>query len=390
MQKERYLAESIIKDLNEKMVFIGGARQVGKTTVAKDLIAKNFESANYFNWDYQPDRKKIISGELPGEDSFLIFDEIHKYRKWKNLIKGIYDTHKSKYKILVTGSARLNIYRKSGDSLQGRYHYYTLHPFSLAEVENITNQWQPFKELIFKSQSYQSSLNSILQFGGFPEPFISANTRTLRRWHNEKLERLFREDIRDVENIRDITGMKLLGDLLSTKAAGPLSINNLREDLEISHRAITSWLNILETFYYHFRIYPYSSKIIRSIKKEPKIYLTDWSEVENEGARFENLIASHLLKFSNYLFERDGYKTGLFYLRNVDKKEVDFLVTIDNKPWFTVEVKLSETVPSSNLYYFRERLNIPFCFQVVKQNGIDILKDDIRVMSADKFLSGLV
>jgi len=390
MQKERYLKESILKDLNEKMVFIGGARQVGKTTFAKDLIAKNFKSATYFNWDYQPDRKKIISGELPGEDSFLIFDEIHKYRKWKNLIKGIYDTHKSKYKILVTGSARLNIYRKSGDSLQGRYHYYTLHPFSLAEVENISNQWQPFKELIFKSQSYQSSLDSLLQYGGFPEPFISADTRTLRRWHNEKLERLFREDIRDVENIRDITGMKLLGDLLPTKAAGPLSINNLREDLEISHRAITSWLNILETFYYHFRIYPYSSKIIRSIKKEPKIYLTDWSEVDNEGARFENLIASHLLKFSNYLFERDGYKTGLSYLRNVDKKEVDFLVTIDNKPWFTVEVKLSETAPSGNLFYFKERLNIPFCFQVVKQNGIDILKDDIRVMSADKFLSGLV
>lgn len=390
MQKERYLKNSILKDLDEKMVFIGGARQVGKTTFAKDLIAKNFESTNYFNWDYQPDRKKIISGELPGEDSFLIFDEIHKYKKWKNLIKGIYDTHKSKYKILVTGSARLNIYRKSGDSLQGRYHYYTLHPFSLAEIENISNQWQPFKELIFKSQSYQSSLNSLLQFGGFPEPFISGNTRTLRRWHNEKLERLFREDIRDIENIRDITSMKLLGDLLPIKAAGPLSINNLREDLEISHRAITSWLNILESFYYHFRIYPYTSKIIRSIKKEPKIYLTDWSEVDNEGARFENLIASHLLKFTNYLFERDGYKTGLFYLRNVDKKEVDFLVTIDNKPWFAVEVKLSETAPSGNLLYFKNRLNIPFNFQVVKQNGIDILKDDIRVMSADKFLSGLV
>jgi hypothetical protein len=229
-----------------------------------------------------------------------------------------------------------------------------------------------------------------LKFGGFPEPFISENTRTLRRWHNEKLERLFREDIRDVENIRDITGMKLLGDLLPIKAAGPLSINNIREDLEISHRAITSWLNILESFYYHFRIYPYSSKIIRSIKKESKIYLTDWSEVNNEGARFENLIASHLLKFSNYLFERDGYKTGLFYLRNVDKKEVDFLLTIDNKPWFAVEVKLSETVPSGNLLYFEERLNIPFNFQVVKQNGIDIFKDGIRVMSADKFLGGLI
>jgi len=390
MNKERYLKNSIIDDLNDKMVFIGGARQVGKTTLAREIIAKNFSHSTYFNWDYQPDRKKIIANELPGESGLLIFDEIHKYKKWKNLIKGIYDIHKDKFKILVTGSARLNIYRKSGDSLQGRYHYYTLHPFSLAEIENISNQWQPLKEIEFKSQHYQSNLDTLFNYGGFPETLISQDGRFLRRWHNEKLERLFREDIRDVENIRDISSMKLLGDLLPSKAASPLSINNLREDLEISHRAITSWLNILESFYYHFRIYPYSSKLIRSIKKEPKIYLTDWSEVENEGARFENLIASHLLKFTNYLFERDGYKTGLFYLRNVDKKEIDFLVTVDNKPWFAVEVKLSDTSPSSVLSYFKDRLNIPFVFQVVKQEEIDILKNNIRIMSASKFLSGLV
>ena len=390
MKKERYLKSNIIDDLNDKMVFIGGARQIGKTTLAREIIAKNFANSTYFNWDYQPDRKKVIASELPGEAGLLIFDEIHKYKKWKNLIKGIYDTHKDKFKILVTGSARLNIYRKSGDSLQGRYHYYTLHPFSLAEIENISNQWQPLKEIEFKSQNYQSSLDTLYNYGGFPETLISQDTRVLRRWHNEKLERLFREDIRDVENIRDISSMKLLGDLLPLKASSPLSINNLREDLEISHRAITSWLNILESFYYHFRIYPYSSKLIRSIKKEPKIYLTDWSEVENEGARFENLVASHLLKFTNYLFERDGYKIGLFYLRNVDKKEVDFLVTVDNKPWFAVEVKLSETSPSSNLSYFKDRLNIPFNFQIVKQEGIDSLKNEIRIMSASKFLSGFI
>ena len=137
MQKQRYLQKSILEDLNEKMVFIGGARQVGKTTLAKDIIAKIFDQSTYYNWDYQPDRKRITSGELPGDNSLLIFDEIHKYKKWKTLVKGIYDTQKDRYKILVTGSARLNIFRKSGDSLQGRYHYYTLHPFSLAELENI-------------------------------------------------------------------------------------------------------------------------------------------------------------------------------------------------------------------------------------------------------------
>jgi predicted AAA+ superfamily ATPase len=390
MQKTRYLTENISSDLNDKMVFIGGARQVGKTTLAKEILAKQFQNSVYYNWDYQPDRKRIMSGELPGEDGLMIFDEIHKYKKWKNLVKGIYDVHKNKYKILVTGSARLNVYRKSGDSLQGRYHYYTLHPFSLAELENISNHWQIFEEIYFKNQNYKSSLDVLYTYGGFPETMIAQDEKVLRRWQNEKLERLFREDIRDIENIRDIGSMKLLGDLLPLKAGGNLSINNLRGDLDVSHRAITSWLNILESFYYHFRIYPYSSKLVRSIKKEPKIYLVDWSEVENDGARFENMIASHLLKFTNYLFEHDGYKTGLFYLRNVDKKEVDFLVTIDNKPWFAVEVKLAETVPSSSLSYFRDRLKIPFNFQVVKQNGIDILKNGIRIISADKFLSGLI
>ena len=390
MQKTRYLSSSIVEDLKNKMVFIGGARQVGKTTLAKEIISEQFPTSTYFNWDYQPDRKKIIAGELPGEGGLLIYDEIHKNRKWKNFIKGIYDTHKNKYKILVTGSARLSIYRKGGDSLQGRYHYYTLHPFSLAELENISSQVQPFEEIQFAGQNFQEAFETLLTFGGFPEPFLSQDLKVLRRWHNEKLERLFREDVRDLENIRDISSMKLLGDILPTKASSPLSINNLREDLEVSHRAITSWLNILESFYYHFRIYPYASKIIRSIKKEPKLYLTDWSEVTSEGARFENLIAAHLQKFTNYLYERDGYKTVLHYLRNVDKKEVDFLITVDNKPWFAVEVKLSETTPSNNLFYFKDRLKIPFNYQVVKQLGVDIVKDGTRIISASKFLSGLV
>lgn len=390
MQKNRYLTETIIKDLENKMVFIGGARQVGKTTLAKDIVAKQFNDTAYYNWDFNPDRKKIISYELPGESSLLIFDEIHKYKKWKTLIKGIYDTYKHKYKIIVTGSARLNIFRRGGDSLQGRYHYYTLHPFTLAEVENIKNNWQPLEELNFQRSFYKSSSETLLTFGGFPEPLLSQDDKILRRWHNEKLERLFREDIRDIENIRDINSMKLLGDLLPSKAANPLSINNISTDLEVSHRAINNWLNILESFYYLFRVHPFTSKKIRSIKKEPKLYLIDWSEIDNEGARFENMIASHLLKFVQYLYESEGYKAELFYLRNVDKKEVDFLVTVNNKPWFSVEAKLSDKSPSQNITYFKERLKIPFNYQVIRKDNVDIMKDGIRVISFSKFLSGLV
>ncbi|MEE9450703.1 MAG: DUF4143 domain-containing protein, partial [Ignavibacteriaceae bacterium] len=277
-----------------------------------------------------------------------------------------------------------------GDSLQGRYHYYNLHPFSLAEMPNIENNFLPLEELPIHSNYYLNEFEVLLKFGGFPEVLLKQNSRALRRWHNEKLERLFREDIRDVENIRDINSMKLLGDLLPAKAANPLSINAIREDLDVSHRAITNWLSILEHFYYHYRIHPFHSSKVRSLKKEAKLYLTDWSEVENEGSRFENLIASHLLKFVEYIKQSEGYNINLNYLRNVDKKEVDFLVSVNNKPWFAVEAKLNDSIPSSNLFYFKERLNITFVYQVLQKSKIDIMKNDIRVISADKFLTGLV
>jgi len=184
--------------------------------------------------------------------------------------------------------------------------------------------------------------------------------------------------------------MILLGDMLPQKVASPLSINALREDLEVSHRAVNNWLSLLESFYYHFRIYPFHSKKIRSLKKEPKLYLFDWSGIENEGARFENLIAMHLKKFVHFLNEVEGYKAELNYLKNVDKKEVDFLVSIKNKPWFAVEVKLAEKKPSPNLFYYGERLKIPQLFQIVKNESIDLMRNGVRIISADKFLSGLV
>ncbi len=234
------------------------------------------------------------------------------------------------------------------------------------------------------------NFEQLFKFGGFPEILFKQSEKSLRRWHNEKLERLIREDIRDVENLKDINNVKLLGDMLPLKVASPLSLNAIRQNLEVSHRAITNWLDVLEQFYYHFRIYPYNTKVVRSIKKEPKLYLIDWSEIANESVKFENIIASHLLKFTDCMTEYEGYNIKLNYLRNVDKKEVDFLISSNGKPWFAVEAKLNETQPSPNLFYFRERLKIPFAFQVVKKKDIDFIKNGVRVMSAEKFLSGLV
>ena len=177
---------------------------------------------------------------------------------------------------------------------------------------------------------------------------------------------------------------------MSSKVGSLLSLNAIREDLEVSHRAVTHWMDILESFYYHFRIYPYSTKKIRSLKKEPKLYLWDWSEVEDEAARFENLIASHLLKFVHFITDYEGYRAELYFLRDVDKREVDFLVTIDAKPWFAVEAKLSDTNLSPNLLYFKERLSIPYVYQTVKREKIDRIEKGARIISAGKFLSGLI
>jgi len=390
MIRNRYLTEFVYKDLQEKMVFIGGPRQVGKTTFAVSLIADKFKNHAYYNWDNREDRKKILQSTWPGNAELIILDEIHKYKNWKNLIKGEYDKLKTKYKFMVTGSARLDIYRRGGDSLQGRYHYYRLHPFSLAEYLNIRNRIQIFKEIALQEGSYDKEFDTFFEFGGFPEPLLKGSARFLRRWHNEKVERMFREDITDIEQIRDLGSMKLLSDILADKVGSLLSINAIREDLEVSHRAVTHWLNILEIFYYHFRIYPFARQKIRSIKKEPKLYLWDWSEIEDPAIRFENMVAAHLLKLCHFLYDFEGYRAELFFLRNVDKKEVDFLVTIDRKPWFAVEAKQAFKEVEKSIQYFKERLKIPYTYQVVKESGIDLFIKGVNVVSADRFLSSLL
>lgn len=390
MLKKRYLTPYIVEDLNEKMVFVGGPRQVGKTTFATGIVSAFFKKSAYFNWDNKIDRKKIMNSDWPGDAEILILDEIHKHRKWKNLVKGEYDKLKETYKFLVTGSARLDVYRKGGDSLQGRYHYYRMHPFSVAELANKKNTFDILGELPLEDNEYNDELDALFQFGGFPEPQVKQNTRFLRRWHNEKVERLFREDIQNMEQVRDINSMKLLSDILPERVSSLLSVNSIREDLEVSHKAVSNWLDILESLYYHFRLYPYMLKTIRSLKKEPKLFLWDWSEVEEPGSRFENLVASHLLKWVHFLHDYEGYKVELYFLRNVDKKEVDFLVVADKKPWFAVEVKMNDTNVSPSLFYFKERMEIPYLFQVVKKPGVDRLYNGIRVISASRFLSALI
>lgn len=391
--KKRYLVDDILRDLDEKMVFVGGARQVGKTSMAKDIAENHYKSSDYLNWDVREDRRSIIQSSFKGDAEIIMFDEIHKYKDWKNYLKGQFDKHRGDFKMLVTGSARLDVYRRGGDSLMGRYFYYRLHPFSLAECLEKRNTLKPFDELTIGDASPETSelLAALIKFGGFPEPFLKQAERDLRRWHSQRLERLVKEDIRDLENIRDLSALQILVDLLPTKVGSLLSLNSLREDLAVAHKTVANWMDILERFYYHFRIYPFAHKKIKSLKKEPKLYLWDWSEInDNDGAKLENVVASHLLKLCHYLNDVDGYKTELSFLRDIDGREVDFLVADDGKPWFAVEVKSSAKDISKSLPYFGNKLDIPFLYQVVDERNIDMRKDKIRVLSMEKFLLSLV
>lgn len=393
--KTRYLEPNILEDLKEKMVFIGGPRQVGKTTLAQYIGDSFYPHYSYYNWDSFKDQKKVIQMNFPEESKLLVFDEIHKYKKWKNFIKGIFDREKELFHILVTGSARLDIYYRGGDSMMGRYHYYRLHPFSLYELLYGPRKKiiEPFGELEFSSHGESSdTLKTLIQFGGFPEPLFRQDEKMWRRWQDERMQRLVREDIRDIELVRDLSALEILIKILPDKVGSLLSLNALREDLEVAHPTITHWMDIFERFYYHFRIFPFAATPIKSLRKEPKMYLWDWSVIKSEGARFENLIASHLLKFTHFLHDTLGYRTELHFLRDREGREVDFLVTSDQKPWFAVEVKQNSKEDSKHLRYFGDRLKIPFLYQVVKEPNIHLvsLKNDIQIISAEKFLTGLV
>ena len=390
---KRYLEKYIIGDLRDKMVFISGPRQVGKTTLSRQ-VGDNFfkDSYEYLNWDNRQDRRHILDGVFQAEKKLCIFDEIHKYKRWKGYLKGEYDKHKKAFSILVTGSARLDVYRRGGDSLLGRYRSYRLHPLSLHELLGSDIKYAIFKKLIFSGEDKRRKdiFQKLFKFGGFPEIFIKQSERDLRRWHNERADRLIKDDIRDIENLRDISALQVLVELLPQKVGSLFSLNSLREDLKVTHKTISLWVDILERFYYHFRIYPFQNSAIKSLRKEPKLYLWDWSEIAEEGVRLENMIALHLLKFCNFLYDAQGHKAQLHYIRNLEQREVDFLVTIDRKPWFCVEVKATAKNMVPSLKYFGERLRIPFMYQVVKEEDVDCRKDDIRIISADKFLSGLV
>jgi hypothetical protein len=394
MERRRYLEASIREDLSAKMVFVAGPRQVGKTTLARQVL-KAADAGIYLNWDNRDDRREVRAARWPDGEALVVLDELHKWRPWKGWIKGEFDRHREHLRFLVTGSARLDIYRRGGDSLQGRYHHYRLHPFTLGELltRGAPKPPTPGVELHIPTRTARASrdaLAALMKFGGFPEPFLAQSERTLRRWQKERLERFFREDVRDLEAVRDLSAIQILSDLLPERVGSPLSLNALREDLEVSHRAVTSWTEILERLYHVYRLRPHTSTRVRALHKLPKLYLWDWSLVPAPGPRLENLVAAHLLKLVHFLQDRDGHAVELMYLRDRSGKETDFLVTIGRQPWFAVEVKLAATQIDPTLVYYRERLKIPWVYQVVLESERDFVEHGVRCLPAHRFLAALL
>ncbi len=391
MHRLRYLEPAIQEDLQTKMVFLAGPRQVGKTTLARHVL-ETLGGGTYLSWDNREDRAEIRAARWPGGNALVVLDELHKWRGWKRWIKGEFDKHRERIHFLITGSARLDLYRKGGDSLQGRYHHFRLHPFTLAETLYPAKPKLPVPgaELPVPARDQPELLTGLLEYGGFPEPFLAQSARVLRRWQKERLDRFFREEIRDLEPIRDLGSLQLLADLLPERVGSPLSLNALREDLEVSHRAVTHWMDVLERLYHVVRIPPFAATRIRALHKMPKAYLWDWSLVAEPGARFENLVALHLLKLCHALEDREGFPVALHYLRDRDGREVDFLVTYRNKPWFAVEAKTSGTRVEPALVYFRDRLAIPWVYQVTLEGTQDFVEDGVRLLPASRFLGALV
>jgi len=350
MKKTRYLSGQIGKDLEKKMVFIGGPRQVGKTTLSLQYLTPSRETnPAYFNWDRLADRKVILRDELPLQRPLLVLDEIHKFRNWRSFVKGIYDKNKSHLRILVTGSARLDYFRRGGDSLLGRYHYFRLHPFSLNEMSRTPRQ---------------SDLADLLKFGGFPEPLFSGNENEHRRWQRARIQKVVYDDLRDLESVKEISAIELLIEALPDRVGRPLSLKNLSEDLQTSQPTVGRWIDILDRLYMTFRISPFGAPKIRAVKKEQKIYFWDWTQTEDSGHRFENLVACHLLKYCHYMEDTLGHRMDLRFIRDTDKREIDFVVIRDRKPMFAVECKTGERSLSAHIPYFSKRTSIPAFYQV--------------------------
>ena len=370
---ERAQKDIIIRDLHKKILLLVGPRQSGKTWLAKD-IARDFPNSIYLNYDQSLDRKIMQDQSWLDNTDLLILDELHKMPDWKNYLKGVFDTKSESLKILVTGSARPDVYDRIGDSLAGRYFRHRLLPFSLAEI----------------SQASETvDIHKIITRGGFPEPYLADDDVQANRWRLQYINSLLSTDVFEIDVIQNLKGMRLIFDLLHARIGSPISYQSLSEDAAVSPSTVKKYIQILEALFIVFTITPYSKNIARSLLKEPKIYFFDNALVSgDEGAKFENFVALSLLKHIYGKVDALGEPYALHYLRTKEGEEVDFAIVRDDKVEMMIEAKLSDKEIGKTLLKFSEKYNYP-AIQLVKSLRNEYKQGDISVLVAEKFLKGL-
>lgn len=388
-----------------KMAFIAGPRQVGKTTLAKHMLSAAGAGEFYFNWDIESHRKAILKNPetfwqmrgISGKNDRqrIVLDEIHKYPRWKRFLKGLYDSFGKDLEIIVTGSGRLDVYQRGGDSLLGRYNLYHLHPFTVGEVvrsdRNTACSPDEFWGNIADSHTpngAKDALQAIETFTGFPEPLFAASTARFNRWRNSHRNLVIREDLRDLTRIREIGLIESLIMLLPEKIGSPLSINSLREDLGVNFATVLNWLESIERLYYLFKIRPFAGRMVRTLRREEKLYLYDFSVIEDDGPRFENLVALHLRKLCDLWTDFGFGEFSLHYVRDREKREVDFLITQANRPYALIETKLTSDDISPSLRYFGQHLKPRYTVQVVRHLSKSMtVSAGITTIAAERFLA---
>ena len=398
------------------MVFLAGPRQVGKTLLAKNWLGKKGSPPLYFNWDDPPTRRAYLADsrffESPARslgisDPWVVFDEIHKRSRWRDILKGAYDLFGKEFRFLITGSARLDLFRRSGDSLVGRYNLFHMMPLNIQEI---TGRWLPncFLEEKYPARLFKvferlltgpgmpgvnEAYEGLWRYGPFPEPFLKQNERFSRKWHQDYLSLVLREDLKDISRVVEIDKVESLLFLMPARIMAPLSMANLANELEVAHTTVKSWLEQLKKLYLLFPVPPWTPKISRGLRKENKWYFLDWYYVPEDSARLENMVASYLYRACLAMTDRGYGHYRLHYVRTLDKKEIDFIVAVDHKPILTVEVKSGDSELSTPLKNRRKWLsrNPTLGVQAVGKRGV-IQKhpEHTWVVSIERLLSLLV
>jgi uncharacterized protein len=399
MQERLRVYDSILANHlreNRQMAFVSGPRQVGKTTTCRH------EGSVYLNWDILEDQRSILRGptavaidlgldRVREKPPVIVLDELHKYAKWKQFLKGFFDGYGDKARVIVTGSSRLDVFRKGGDSLMGRYFLYRMHPFSVAEIARTSVPTTPIHK---PTPIPEKDWTALWEHGGFPEPYLKRSVTFTRRWQSVRLRQLTKEDLRELTQLQDLGTIEVLAQILTERSGEQLTYAGLGRDINAAGDTVKRWVGVLEQMHFGFRVAPWFKSVANSLRKEPKWFLRDWSPVTDEGAKAETFVACHLLKAVEGWTDLGLGSFELRYLRTKSKAEVDFLVVRDGKPWLLIEVKLSGRPLSPALKEFQTTLGAQHAFQV----AIDLPYENVDcfdyrtpvVVPARTFLSQLI